>query len=181
MSSAEKYTTHYTVEDYQHWEGEWELWDGLAVSISPSPFAKHGKALVNLASKLQTAINENATCQEKVEIVAEVDWNVSDTTVVRPDISVLCGPLPEKHIFSPPAIVIEILSQGTRDRDLKHKRSLYQSQGVPNYLIVDPDAKTYIQLELTEGVYQEIASGLTVNFTICETCTFEIPIAEAFA
>ena len=181
MSSAEKYTPNYTVEDYQRWEGDWELWDGIAVSMSPSPFAKHGKALVNLASKLGNEINANESCREKVEVVAEVDWNISNSTVVRPDISVLCGPLPEKHIVSPPAIVVEILSQSTRDRDLSYKRTLYQTQGVPYYLIIDPDAKTYTQLKLKDGSYQEISSGPTATFTICETCTIEIPIAEALA
>jgi len=38
MGSVERYVPRYTVEDYQYWKGDWELWDGLAVSMLPCPF-----------------------------------------------------------------------------------------------------------------------------------------------
>ena len=41
MSIAPKYQPHYTVDDYQHWEGDWELWNGVAVAMAPSPFGPH--------------------------------------------------------------------------------------------------------------------------------------------
>lgn len=30
---AQKYIEHYTVEDYQHWEGDWELVDGVGYML----------------------------------------------------------------------------------------------------------------------------------------------------
>lgn len=186
MNSAEKYVPRYTVDDYRLWEGDWELWDGLAVSMSPSPFANHGQCLVNVASLLSNALKAIPPCREIAHVVAEVDWNISRFTVVRPDISVLCGGLPDKHITLPPAIVVEIISSSTRDRDLDYKRSLYQSLAVPYYVIADPGKKTFTQLLLQDGVFKEITSGpvanqTTAEFTICGDCTFEISIAEIFA
>jgi len=35
MSLAEKDVPRYTVSDYQHWEGDWELIEGIAISMSP--------------------------------------------------------------------------------------------------------------------------------------------------
>ena len=58
MSSA----PNYTVEDYQHWEGDWELWNGVAVSMSPSPFGGHGAAAINVGAELKRAI-EAAKCE----------------------------------------------------------------------------------------------------------------------
>lgn len=88
MSPAPKYMPHYTVEDYQQWEGDWELWNGIAISMSPSPSENHGALLVRTAAALENAI-EMAGCD--VSTVAEVDWKISKDTVVRPDLSVICG------------------------------------------------------------------------------------------
>ena len=137
--------------------------------------------MVELSSIFRNAIKENETCSSLAKVYVELDWVVNSGTVIRPDISVACGGLIQKHITSSPAIVVEILSDSTRERDLKHKRSLYQTQGVPYYLIVDPKTKAYTQLKLENDTYQEVPSGPTASFTICETCTIEIPIAEALA
>jgi len=31
------YQEHYTFNDYQHWEGNWELIEGMPYAMSPSP------------------------------------------------------------------------------------------------------------------------------------------------
>ena len=40
MRTASKYDPHYTVADYEQWSGDWELWKGTAVAMTPSPFGK---------------------------------------------------------------------------------------------------------------------------------------------
>ena len=32
---------HYTYDDYKIWEGRWELIDGVAYAMAPSPIFKH--------------------------------------------------------------------------------------------------------------------------------------------
>ncbi len=34
---------HYTYDDYKLWKGDWELFDGIAVSMSPAPMRKYQK------------------------------------------------------------------------------------------------------------------------------------------
>jgi hypothetical protein len=88
MSTAPRYQPHYTVDDYAHWEGQWELWHGVAVAMSPSPFGRHAKLLARTVAALQTAI-DSAGCHATV--LVEIDWIVSRDTVLRPDVIVVCG------------------------------------------------------------------------------------------
>ena len=43
QSGSNEYRTslhpHYTIEDYRRWEGEWELIDGVAISMTPTVWA----------------------------------------------------------------------------------------------------------------------------------------------
>ena len=95
MSSAVRYTPHYTIEDYRRWKGDWELWHGTAVSMTPSPFGRHGVMLARLVTALTNSIDA-AGCNAYV--LAEIDWIIGDDTVVRPDASVICGDPPDEHI-----------------------------------------------------------------------------------
>ena len=45
---------HYSYDDYKLWEGNWELMDGIAVSMSPAPIRKHQ----SLASEVIFTIRE---------------------------------------------------------------------------------------------------------------------------
>jgi Uma2 family endonuclease len=100
MSSASDYRPHYTVEDYRQWEGDWELWSGTAVAMTPGPFGRHAFLLAQAAKVLGNAIDQKA-CDAVV--LAEIDWIVSSDTVVRPDLTIVCGGAPGKHVESAPA------------------------------------------------------------------------------
>ncbi|MEM6474521.1 MAG: Uma2 family endonuclease, partial [Planctomycetota bacterium] len=136
MSALRRYRPVYTVTDYAAWEGDWELWDGAPVSMSPSPFGRHSAIVFRLAQQLSNAI-EAERCGATV--LGEIDWIVSETTVVRPDVLIVCGDPPERHVESPPAMVAEVFSEATRDRDQTFKRDLYRDEGVTHYLMLDPD------------------------------------------
>lgn len=62
------------------------------------------------------------------------------STVVEPDISVVCDPgkLDEYGCKGAPDLIIEILSPSTRRHDRLVKLNLYQRAGVREYWIVDP-------------------------------------------
>jgi Uma2 family endonuclease len=62
--------------------------------------------------------------------------------------------------MAPPLLVIEVVSPGElqRNRDYIAKRSQYQDCGIPEYWIVDPEAKTVLILELTRNTYIEVGS-----------------------
>lgn len=141
--TAGKLIPNYTVDDYKLWQGEWELWDGIAVSMAPSPFGQHSAAVVKIITSLVVQLRE---CE--AQVLTELDWIVDQSNVIRPDVVVVCGNVPERYIESPPALVVEVLSDATRLRDTIHKPRLCREQGV-QYVLVDPIAKTIDRDEVT--------------------------------
>lgn len=180
MSTAARFQTHYTVADYRQWEGRWELWNGLAVAMSPSAGGRHAKVHGRIVAALANAIDAtgcNAT------VLVEIDWIVSQDTVVRPDVTAICGSEPAGHLERPPALVVEILSDATRDRDLVFKRDLYAVQGVRWYIILDPDSGTIVPLRLTAD--QKYVSplgphGPSYEIDLCDDCCIHLDACRLF-
>lgn len=178
MSSAERYVPHYTVDDYNFWEGDWELWNGTAVSMTPSPFGDHSNTLANIVYVLKRSIEES-NCTAAV--LPEIDWIVAEDTVLRPDVTVVCGPPPKRHVESPPAIAVEILSEATRTRDLTFKRNIYQEQKIQWYLILDPEDRSIIALKLNSvGEYEETSFGDSIQMDICGSCELQVDVSRLF-
>lgn len=179
MSTAERYIPHYCVADYQKWEGDWELWGGVPVSMTPSPFGPHSKLLLNVGAGLKASIEKaggNATA------LVAIDWIVSDDTVVRPDVLVVCGKEPEGHVHSTPAVVVEILSDATRERDLTWKRDLYQRLQVPFYMVVDPQDKSLVVFRLDpHGDFEQMQVTEALELSICSDCRLTVPVAPLLA
>lgn len=67
------------------------------------------------------------------------------TNYVQPDILFVSkenSPIMYRDaIYGPPDLQIEILSPGTRKRDLTIKKKLYEEAGVKEYWLVEPDTK----------------------------------------
>lgn len=138
MSATPKYMPHYTVEDYLQWDGDWELIDGVAIAMTPSPFGPHERIVSRLARLLGNSIER---CGCPCEVYTNLDWIVGHDTVVRPDLMVVCGEQPQRHLERAPNLVAEVLSESTRPRDLTAKRELYREHGVRRYVIIDPDTR----------------------------------------
>lgn len=178
MSSVEKYQPHYTVDDYRRWEGDWELWEGTPVSMTPSPFGRHASITGRVATAFNNAIDA-AECAATV--LVEIDWIVSKDTVLRPDVTVICGPAPDGHVESLPAVVIEVLSPATRERDKTFKKNLYAREGVPWYLILDPDDSTTTALKHQgEEMYEAVTTGETLEMDICHDCRLSVKLDRLF-
>ncbi|MEM9111797.1 MAG: Uma2 family endonuclease [Planctomycetota bacterium] len=154
MPSAQRLTPQYTIEDYEQWQGDWELWDGTPVSMSPSPSKRHQRTAKRLLYMLEHALGEQTDCQ--CEVFYEIDWRVKDDTVLRPDLLIECEPADTKWVESTPTLVVEILSPGTAKNDQFYKRGRYAQYGVGYYLIVDPIAESIESLHLIDGQYQPI-------------------------
>ncbi|MCS6875858.1 MAG: Uma2 family endonuclease, partial [Aquificaceae bacterium] len=107
-----KYLPHYTYEDYQKWQGDWELLEGIPYAMA-SPRLLHQMVLFNLVRHIGELLEGECECVGAVE----VDWIVSENTVVRPDLSVICEGFEEDYIRKPPLLVIEVVSEGTKRMD----------------------------------------------------------------
>ncbi len=150
-----KYIPSYTVEDYRQWKGDWELWSGVPIAMTPSAKQPHQRITGNLYFQIRSALEQNGC--ENCEAFFELDWVVSKDTVFRPDLLVVCRHERSDYIDTTPTLVVEVLSESTRQRDLLFKRDHYEKLGVTYYLIVDPEKSDYQLLVNAEGGFKEAA------------------------
>lgn len=196
MSAAEKYIPRYTVADYQTWEGDWELWAGVPVSMTPSPFGRHQAVLTRLPCHLCNSIakhveqfselsfsraSEPAKAPCAAEVLISLDWIVTDNTVVRPDLIVVCDGPPERHLESPPALAAEIISDSSSLRDTIHKRDLYEEQGVGVYVLIDPVNETMLVYQRDKsGEWNAASVEDMIEIKICDDCAINIHKSAIF-
>lgn len=179
MSSARENAPHYTVADYQQWKGDWELYGGVAIAMTPSPFGPHQAAAAKLLRMLGNAL-EGAGCDATA--ICDLDWIVRDDTVVRPDVIVICGKVPEQHLMTAPALVAEVLSPATRTNDLTYKHELYAREGVEVYLIVDLEATTVEHLQLTDSdKFAAVEESERGQFKVCKDCVIKLDLSAIVA
>jgi Uma2 family endonuclease len=117
-----------------------ELIDG-ELFVTPSPFVPHQRLVQRLALSLG---NHFAVHPDQGEVLtAPLDVILTPNDVVEPDLFVVLGHqqeiLTDKHVHGAPAIVVEVLSRGTRKRDQTLKRQLFDREGVCEYWMIDPD------------------------------------------
>lgn len=102
----------------------------------------------------------------------EIDWHVDASTVVRPDIIVICEEPEGNWIEKAPALIVEILSPSTREKDLFAKKELYSNEGVEFYLVVDPEKEEAIFFEVSDSGYHEIPENDPLK--ISRDCVLEL-------
>lgn len=178
-TNAIRYSPTYTVDDYEQWEGDWELWNGVAVCMSPAPTPLHQYVGSILVSEIRDQLRKGEKCE--CLVVPEIDWRIDRTTVVRPDVLVLCNGLPSKYLTDAPAFIAEILSPATNHKDRTAKRELYQQQGVKWYFLVDAEQKSIQALELVNGAYCDRSTERgEIMFTVEQGCDVHLKLERIF-
>ncbi len=86
----------------------------------------------------------------------------------------------EDWIRGAPDLVIEILSPSTARRDRTVKRHLYQRQGVPEYWIVDLDAKQIEVWRFAAGATEPERHADTLPVRLGDRLIGEIPLPKIF-
>ena len=136
-----------------------ELIDGELV-VTPSPTPRHQVVLKNLIYRLESHIDAE---ELGMLLPAATDIRLTSRTVLIPDLCFILkdrmGIVGAKAIEGPPDLVVEILSPGTRERDLTTKRALYAGFGVHEYWLVDPEARTITVLALAGDDYESVPIG----------------------
>lgn len=172
MQIATKYLPQYTYEDYNLWEGNWELINGIPYAMSPAPTMKHQLINSNLVSNFRIALKKDC---EKCKVYMPIDWKVEDDIVVQPDLSIVCGKSEKNYLDFPPKLVAEILSPSTALKDKNLKKQIYLSQGVKYYLILDPASDKLVIYEIMDGQYSPIAiSPTSFIFNLEDGCTADV-------
>ena len=119
----------------------YELLEGDLL-VSPSPNRRHQRIVHNLVRVLGPV--EDAGLGEVYS--APFDVVFDRHTVFEPDVMFIrterLGILTERNVSGAPDLVVEVLSESTRDADLGGKLRAYGKHGVGEYWAVDPDANT---------------------------------------
>lgn len=134
----------YDYKDYLRWEGDWELIEGMPVSMSPAPTRIHQRIATQILYEMKSSLDEEH-CKE-CEVSFENDWKISSNTVVRPDIVFVCGEENEIYLTKAPKIIVEVISPSTAKKDEIIKFDIYENEKVDYYILVYPDdlkAKVY--------------------------------------
>jgi Uma2 family endonuclease len=119
----------------------YEVVDGVLL-VSPAPTARHQQAIVVLWRTLYSFLRPHRLAWAAV---APLDVQFGPRRLVQPDVLVTplidgrtpqgLGPLTEL------LLAVEVLSSSTRRADRGDKRRVYQEEGVPEYWIVDLEAR----------------------------------------
>ena len=144
----------YTWQDYLTWPDEerWEVIDGVAYDMSPSPTERHQRIVLNMGSILRTKLGSNPC---KV-YVAPLDVYLDDFNFVQPDVMIVCNKEKIKdRIYGPPDMVIEVLSPSTSLKDKRIKKALYERFGVKEYILVHPEEMFIERYSLADGKFRE--------------------------
>lgn len=156
----------YSYADYLTWrlEESVELIKGKIMAMSPAPNVKHQRISLSLALSVGNYF-KGRSCQLfaapfDVKLYDSRKSKLSDSdvfSVVQPDLCVICDKdkLTQQGCDGAPDWIIEILSPGNSQREVRLKHSLYQENGVTEYWMVHPYEQTVLQFVLDDaGKYQ---------------------------
>jgi len=153
----------YSYADYLQWtfEDRLELIKGKIFRMSPAPAPAHQLLSWKIAGELYNNL-KNKPCKAypapfDVRLARKSEnEDKKILTVVQPDICIICDPskVDTRGCTGAPDIVIEILSHGNNQKELRNKYEVYEESGVTEYWIVSPQDKTFLKYTLIEGSYQ---------------------------
>ena len=111
--------------------------------VTPSPSMRHQRICGRIFHLVQSYLDTHPVGEI---LFAPFDVLLSEFNVFEPDLLYISNErahqLTEQILRGAPDLVVEILSPGTRHRDLQLKRTVYEKTGVQEYWVVDPDADT---------------------------------------
>jgi Uma2 family endonuclease len=178
-------TTKLTYADYVRFPEDGlrhEIIDGEHY-VTPSPATRHQRIVGNLYYLLRHHLEAHPLGEV---FCAPFDALLSEFDIVVPDLLYLSRErarfLTSKNLQGPPDLVIEILSPGTKSRDKRLKRDLYQRVGVREYWIVDPERDVVQVFRKNSGAFEApVSFARTDVLTTSLLPDFELPLDRVLA
>ena len=158
------YNKVYTYADYLKLEIDEmvEIIRGKILRMSPAPRIKHQGISINIASIIHSELR-GKNCKvynAPIDVVLPIAnrKRSKSTTIVQPDICVICDPkiVEDKAVFGVPDFVIEIVAGKDVKRDTQYKYSVYEEAGVGEYWIVFGEMCFVEVFILENGKYQRL-------------------------
>ena len=155
----------YSYADYLKWRFDEavELFRGKIQRMSPAPSMGHQVVSQNMEFLIAQHLRGQPCRMFHAPFDVRLPKHPGDpdnrvTTVVQPDIFVVCDPskFDRRGCNGAPDWIIEILSPGTAGRDINEKFTLYEENGVTEYWIVAPGEKNISVFVLENDRYKLI-------------------------
>lgn len=169
---------NYTIEDVLDLPSDAprvELVDGRMLPL-PSPRIDHQRISFLLTSWLV-----NHTPRERWQTIQAVGIAVSADHTFEPDVMVLDVDVdPGRHYVAPEqvALVVEIVSPGTRRRDRIEKPADYAAAGIRHYWRIELDpVHVYAYQRATSGHYELVADSAEL-LELAEPFAIKLAVAE---
>jgi len=162
-----------------------ELIDGEHY-VSPSPNTKHQSIAMNLSGLIWSYLQTHSVGRA---FAAPFDVVFSNFDVVEPDLLYMSNEraseiLTAQHTRGAPDLVIDIGSKSTRKRDETIKRRLYETFGVSEYWVIDPEGCSVKVHRRMRDAYQ-LAAELSLErrdiLTTPLIPDLELPLARIFS
>jgi Uma2 family endonuclease len=168
----------YTYADYLKWqfEEQMELIRGKIFKMSPAPAPLHQE----ICSNLNTAFNiylKKKKCKvypAPFDVRLPEKNNTADkeiTTVVQPDLCIICdlSKIDARGCLGAPDLIVEVLSPGNSQKEIRLKFDLYEEAGVKEYWIVYPGEQSVAVFLLSDkGKYKGAALYAGKDKIFCE-------------
>lgn len=161
--SARPAGDYFTYEDHDLTpEGDglrYELIGG-AIVVTPSPFIPHQRVSRRLHRMLDDVVGPSWEV-----FAAPIDLDLPTGDRVVPDLVVARAGLSGELLELPVALVVEIVSRGSRTNDRVTKRAAYADAGIAHYCMVDLLKGEVVCLRLEDGGYAVAVAGPVVQMT----------------
>jgi Uma2 family endonuclease len=179
----------YSYIDYLRWhfKERVELIRGKIMKMSPAPNVRHQSLISNMSGLFYNHFHK----QSCLYFIAPFDVrlpianlrNGKENTVVQPDLCIICdlSKLDHQGCAGAPDLVVEILSPGNSNHEMKTKFDLYQESGVKEYWIVETEKRLVFVYHLQNGKFiglQPFTEGMEVKSQLFPD--LNIPVSELF-
>jgi Uma2 family endonuclease len=117
-----------------------ELLEGRIVEMSPIG-GEHGDTTADLVVALAGPIRGTPAITEVFRVATAVTLKIGQDSAPEPDVLVVRRRNGRKYYEAADAVLVIEVSVSTRDNDLTIKRPLYARAGIPEFWIVEPEAR----------------------------------------
>ena len=166
-------TKEYTFSDYMMWQfsDRVELLRGFINKMSPAPNRRHQALSRNLSYLFLKKFKKGTTCEvyfAPFDVRLPVPTAKKDTTVVQPDICIICdkNKLDNQGCNGAPDLIVEIFSPSNAKHDADTKFKLYEESGVKEYWMVEPEQQMVFVYSLQNSLYvglKPFTKGQTID------------------
>jgi Uma2 family endonuclease len=147
---------------------------GGKLFMTPSPKSFHQIISTNILTLLSNHVRGNELGNV---ISAPMDVKLTESDVVQPDVLFVSSDrksiIKEDYIDDAPDLVVEIVSESSRDRDTVLKKNLYFRHGVEEYWLVEPEEHSVTILVRDTKDFKE-------SHTLAEDTELRSPLLPGF-